>query len=234
VTLAWAPATDDRRVTGYTVHASADGSGDPVASTAGTRATVSGLLPGTEYVFTVRAGDGAGNVSAPSGALRVTTRADGGDPDPVGGGLTVLHRTQDEPVTTSVRAHLNLVNDSGEAVDLSRVTVRYWFGRDGLAPDRWTTHCDWAAMGCGAVGRAVREAPTGPGADGYLELGFARGTLAADGATGEIQLRMNRADWRSFDQSGHWSYLPDARSYRENPRITVHVDGKPVAGREPA
>jgi endoglucanase len=234
VTLAWAPATDDRRVTGYTVHASADGSGDPVVSTTGTRATVSGLRPGTEYVFTVRAGDGAGNVSAPSGAVRVTTRADGGDPDPVGGGLTVLHRTQDEPVTTSVRAHLNLVNDSGEAVDLSRVTVRYWFGRDGLAPDRWTTHCDWAAMGCGAVGRAVREAPAGPGADGYLELGFARGTLAADGATGEIQLRMNRADWRSFDQSGHWSYRPDARSYGENPRITVHVDGELVAGREPA
>jgi hypothetical protein len=234
VTLTWPAAADDRRVSGYTVHASADGSGAAAVSTTGTRATVTGLTPGTAYVFTVRARDGAGNVSPPSAAVRVTTTTGGGEPDPVEGEFTVLYRAQAEPVTSSLRAHLNLVNDSGEAVDLSRVTVRYWFQRGGLAPAQWTSHCDWAAIGCGSVARAVREAPARPGADGYLELSFASGRLAADAATGEIQLRMNRSDWRSFDQSGHWSYRSDAASYRENPRVTVYLDGELVAGQEPA
>jgi glucose/arabinose dehydrogenase len=69
VTLAWTAATDEVGVTGYTVH---NGS-DTAVTAIGTTATVYGLAPATAYAFTVTAADAAGNVSAPSDPVPVTT-----------------------------------------------------------------------------------------------------------------------------------------------------------------
>ncbi|RKT54912.1 cellulose binding domain-containing protein [Saccharothrix australiensis] len=75
VSLAWRAATDDVGVTDYQV---LDGS-TVVATATATTATVTGLLPGAGYAFTVRARDAAGNTSPPSTAVHATTGApDGG------------------------------------------------------------------------------------------------------------------------------------------------------------
>ncbi|MBL1086025.1 carbohydrate binding domain-containing protein [Streptomyces actinomycinicus] len=71
VSLRWDAATDDVGVTAYDVYS---GSGR-VLSVSGTSATVSGLSPSTSYTFSVRARDAAGNVSAASGSVSVTTDA---------------------------------------------------------------------------------------------------------------------------------------------------------------
>jgi beta-xylosidase/chitodextrinase len=69
VTLSWSAATDNVAVTGYTLY-----NGTAIAaSTSGLSASVSGLSPGTTYGFTVVAKDAAGNTSASSGAVSVTT-----------------------------------------------------------------------------------------------------------------------------------------------------------------
>ncbi|MFJ8542099.1 fibronectin type III domain-containing protein [Streptomyces sp. NPDC093586] len=71
VQLTWSAATDDRGVVSYDVC-----QGDTkIHSVDGTRraAVVTGLRPGTRYVFTVRARDAAGNVSPASAAVRLTT-----------------------------------------------------------------------------------------------------------------------------------------------------------------
>jgi chitodextrinase len=69
VTLGWSASTDNVAVSGYTVYSGASA----VATVTETQATVSGLTANTTYSFTVRARDAAGNLSAPTAALNVTT-----------------------------------------------------------------------------------------------------------------------------------------------------------------
>ncbi|MDI9308798.1 MAG: GEVED domain-containing protein [Limnohabitans sp.] len=67
--LSWSGATDNIGVTGYDVYRGTTF----LASVTGTTYTATGLTPSTTYSFTVRAKDGAGNVSAASNAVSVTT-----------------------------------------------------------------------------------------------------------------------------------------------------------------
>ncbi|MFF0644311.1 cellulase family glycosylhydrolase [Streptomyces tendae] len=93
VTLGWTAATDDTAVTGYDVVRLGDGTETTVASSATTTATVTGLTPGTAYTFAVRARDAAGNRSAASPAVEVTTDEGGGTP---GGACSVGYRVVGE------------------------------------------------------------------------------------------------------------------------------------------
>jgi chitodextrinase len=83
VALSWTASTDNVGVTGYDVF-----NGGVKANTAnisGTSYTVTNLSPNTAYTFTVKAKDAAGNVSAASSGLQVTTQnSNPPDPDLVG------------------------------------------------------------------------------------------------------------------------------------------------------
>lgn len=68
VTLSWNASTDNVGVTGYIVYY-----GTSSVNSAGTTATISGLSPNTAYTFTVKANDAAGNLSAASNSVQVTT-----------------------------------------------------------------------------------------------------------------------------------------------------------------
>jgi len=69
--LSWTASTDNVAVTGYNVY-----SGATLLGTAtGTTYTASGLTASTTYSFTVKAKDAAGNLSAASNAVSVTTLA---------------------------------------------------------------------------------------------------------------------------------------------------------------
>ncbi|MEU5892996.1 carbohydrate binding domain-containing protein [Streptomyces sp. NPDC047461] len=74
VSLAWNASTDNVGVTAYDIYSGSN----QVLSVSGTSATVSGLSGSTAYTFTVRARDAAGNSSAASNAVSVTTDAGGG------------------------------------------------------------------------------------------------------------------------------------------------------------
>lgn len=69
--LAWSGATDNVGVTGYDVYRN----GTFLASTTATTYTATGLTASTTYTFYVRAKDAAGNVSANSNTVNVTTLA---------------------------------------------------------------------------------------------------------------------------------------------------------------
>ncbi len=71
VSIDWQAATDNVRVAGYHIYRN----GTLVGSGAGTRFNDSGLAPSTAYTYQVLAYDAAGNQSARSPALTVTTRA---------------------------------------------------------------------------------------------------------------------------------------------------------------
>ncbi|MFD9889235.1 discoidin domain-containing protein [Amycolatopsis sp. NPDC059027] len=81
VTLAWEPAKDDVGVTEYEVLRN----GNVVGKSATTGYTDTSLASGTEFTYTVRARDAAGNLSAPSAPAKAATQPGGGI-----GGITLV------------------------------------------------------------------------------------------------------------------------------------------------
>jgi chitodextrinase len=84
VQLSWGASRDDRGVVSYDLYQG----GAKIHSVGGnqTATVVTGLRPGTAYVFTVRARDAADNLSPASGPVRLTTPGtdDGRDTAPTG------------------------------------------------------------------------------------------------------------------------------------------------------
>ncbi len=74
LTLNWNASSDNVGVTGYDVFQGATN----IGSVTGTTSNVTGLTANTTYSFSVRAKDAAGNVSANSSAISVTTLGTGG------------------------------------------------------------------------------------------------------------------------------------------------------------
>ena len=78
-TLNWAAATDNVGVTAYEVlRATGSGAASVVGTVSGTSYRATNLTASTSYTFTVRARDAAGNISAASPPLTLTTPADNG------------------------------------------------------------------------------------------------------------------------------------------------------------
>ncbi|MNQ86089.1 Beta/alpha-amylase precursor [compost metagenome] len=83
ISLSWSASTDTVGVTGYEIWRN----GVKVATTASTSYTNTGLTANTAYSYTVKAYDAAGNLSAESAAISVTT-----NPTPVGNSVTVYYK----------------------------------------------------------------------------------------------------------------------------------------------
>ncbi len=103
VDLSWSPSTDNVGVTGYDVFRRQGTSGGftQVGTPSGTSFTATGLSPGTQYQFYVRARDAAGNVSGNSTTVTAATQGGGGpgspSPGPGGpGGCTATASVQSE------------------------------------------------------------------------------------------------------------------------------------------
>jgi hypothetical protein len=78
VGLSWSASSDDTGVTGYRVYRN----GTQVASPTATSYTDTGLTNGTSYAYTVKAIDGAGNLSASSASVSATPQAPAPPPPP--------------------------------------------------------------------------------------------------------------------------------------------------------
>ncbi|MFF3889977.1 glycoside hydrolase family 6 protein [Streptomyces sp. NPDC001914] len=227
VSLSWNASTDNTAVTGYDVYRD----GTKVGSATATSYTDSGLAASTTYSYSVKAKDAAGNASASSTAVSTTTKASSGG----GGssGLKVQYKNNDSSAADNqVKPGLKLVNGGSAAVDLSKVTVRYWFTGESSSAG-YQTFCDWAQLGCSTVKTSVGSvSPSRTGADHYLEVGFTSGSLAAGADSGDLQLRMAKSDWSNFDESNDYS-RGTGTSYADAAKVTVYVSGTLVWGTEP-
>jgi hypothetical protein len=128
-----------------------------------------------------------------------------------------------------------LVDTGTSSLNLSTVKVRYWFTADGGA-STYSTYCDYALLGCGNVTQnVVALSSARPGADHYLEVGFASGagSLAAGASTGDIQNRFNKTDWSNFNETNDYSWSGSQTSYADWSKVTVYVNGTLVWGTEP-
>ncbi|GAB3173773.1 processive endocellulase [Micromonospora palomenae] len=103
LTLSWGPATDNVGVTGYRVYREAGATDALVGSPTGATLALTGLTASTAYTFYVVAVDAAGNVSAASAPVTVTTA----DP-PAAGACTVGYVTSDW--STGFTANITITN----------------------------------------------------------------------------------------------------------------------------
>ncbi|MFF9373426.1 glycoside hydrolase family 6 protein [Streptomyces griseoluteus] len=227
VSLTWRASTDNTGVTGYDVYRA----GTKAGSVTGTSYTDTGLAAGTAYTYTVKARDAAGNVSAASAAVSATTRASGGG----GGsaGLKAQYKNNDSSANDNqMRPGIQLVNSGSGAVDLSKVTVRYWFTGESASAG-YQTWCDYAQPGCSTVRTAVTTLPVArTGADHTLDVTFTSGSLSAGASTGDLQLRLAKADWSNFDETDDYS-RGTSTSYADAPKVSVYVNGTLAWGVEP-
>lgn len=217
VSLSWTASSDNTGVSGYDVFRD----GAQVGSSTTTSYTDAGLTASTAYSYTVKAKDAAGNVSAASAALSVTTSAGGGTGT---GALKAQYKNTDSSATDNqIRMGLQLVNTGSTAVDLSTVKLRYWFTPEAGA-STFGTSCDYAVIGCGTLTHGVKSAGSAAGASHYLEVGFGSGTLAAGASTGEMQLRLNKSDWSNFNEADDYS-RSTSTTFADASKIGVYVAG---------
>jgi chitodextrinase len=226
VSLSWSASTDNVAVTGYDVYRNG-----VLAGSATTRTfTDQGLAAATQYSYTVAARDAGGNTSALSTAVTAATKSGGGT-----GAVKVQYKNNDTSAgDNQIRMGLQLVNTGSAPVDLSTVTLRYWFTPEAGA-STFSTWCDYAALGSSNITHKVTAVGSPkPGAADYLEVGFTggAGSLAAGASTGEIQLRLNKTDWSNFNEADDYSRATNT-GYADSPKVAAYAGGALAWGMEP-
>jgi chitodextrinase len=233
VSLSWTASTDNVGVTAYDVYQGTTLAKTVTGAPPATSTTVTGLSPSTTYSFSVRARDAAGNTSAPSNTVSVTTDASGPPPT---GAVKAQYRNYDSSSSDNqIKPGLSVVNTGTTGLNLSTVTVRYWFTGDTGATT-YSTWCDYALLGCANLThRIVALGSTRPGADRYLEVGYTTGagTLAPGANTGDAQLRLNKTDWTPFTESNDHSWSATQTTYSDWTKVTVYINGTLTWGTEP-
>ncbi|MED5018526.1 glycosyl hydrolase family 18 protein [Paenibacillus chibensis] len=120
VALSWTASTDNVGVTGYTVYY-----GTQSMNVSGTSAAITGLSPDTSYVFTIKAKDAKGNLSAASAPLTVKTDPAGTvdqTPPTAPGNLQVTAKTANS-VTLSWTASTDNVGVTGYTVSYGAASL---------------------------------------------------------------------------------------------------------------
>ncbi|MER6910554.1 cellulose binding domain-containing protein [Streptomyces sp. NPDC000594] len=181
---------------------------------------------------------GAAGTTATTGTVATTATA--GAAGTAGAGaaapaLTVEYRTGAPGATATQATPWLIVRNTGDApVRLADVRLRYYFTADS-ATASYRYACDWAVRGCSAVTGAIATHPAPAGTGRRLEIGFTAGagSLAPGATTGEIRLRVHRADWQPLDQSDDHSFGPGTTAYAPWPKVTADLSGTPVWGTAP-
>jgi len=148
-------------------------------------------------------------------------------------GLKVQCRFQPGTTSGQIYTAINVVNAGSASVALSGLTLRYWYTEEGTQAQ--TYWCDWTPRGCANVtSKFVKLSPTFPTADTYFELGFTSGagSLTAGQSTGDIQSRVAKNDWSTFNLANDHSFSGNTAA-AECPNITLYQAGVRVWGNEP-
>ncbi|MNZ61854.1 Endoglucanase 5 precursor [compost metagenome] len=227
VNLGWAASSG---AASYTVKR-APASGGPYTTIAtglsATTYTDTGLTNGTTYFYVVSAsnsvGEGANSAQASAKPQAVAT-----------GNLVLQYRAGDTNATDNqIKPYFNIKNNGTTAVDLSGLKIRYYFTKD--SSQALNGVIDWAQVGNSNIQVVFGDYSGGENADSYVELSFSSsaGSIAAGGQSGDIQLRIYKADWSNFSESNDYSYDSTKTSYTDWSKVTLYQNDTLVWGIAP-
>ena len=135
------------------------------------------------------------------------------------------------PQDNAIKPGLKVLNTGTVDLDRRRLTLRYWFTAEGPGPLQG--FCDHADIGCGDITTTFGSVdPARPGANSYLQVGFAPGILQSGGGLGQMQFRIHNADFSPFDERDDFSHGTNT-SFATTTTVTAYLDGKLVWGTEP-
>jgi len=209
-TLTWTASTDAVGVTGYEVQRD----GVPVATPTGTSATLTGLSASTTYSMKVRARDAAGNWSALSSALLVTTGAPAAGTSVFGSAAFpyTLGKNSDGPVEVAQGFILvsppvakaviggRIYVPAGITVPTSATIHLHGPGTGNHANDSLSTPITTATMtgiASGQWNEVLFSAPVPISAGQYYWINylFADGTYLAATSPGNVRIPASGATW---------------------------------------
>jgi hypothetical protein len=162
-------------------------------------------------------------------------------PQPASGNLKVeFYNSNRASSSSSIHPQFRLTNTGSSPINLSNVTLRYYYTIDGNQSQ--TFWCDHAAK-TGNQYEAITSAVSGKfssisggtsNADYYVDISFSSsaGTLEANRPV-EIQGRFAKNDWSNYNQSNDYSFNANASGYTEWDRVTAYINGQLVWGVEP-
>lgn len=126
---------------------------------------------------------------------------------------------------------LQVVNDGPGPVDLSQLELRYWFN-SGQTPIRQEVNIDYAAVGAANVKGAI-DPPDGQGTDALrLSFASAAGSIRPYSSSGDINVRLHKADWSPYDQLVNFSFRSDS-ALTDWDHVGLYRDGVLIWGTEP-
>jgi DNA-binding beta-propeller fold protein YncE len=147
-------------------------------------------------------------------------------------GLSLQYYSNGEPTPgdNTIYIDIKVINNTAAAVNLSNITVKYWYEKEGTADE--IAECDWASVGCGNLNRTISTINQG-GQNRVLTLAFttAAGSIAVGGNT-EMKLRIHKTDWSVYDETNDYSYGAQP-AYINWTKITMYSNGTIIWGTEP-
>lgn len=147
-----------------------------------------------------------------------------------------VSNTNGASVTTNTLVNnFRIKNKKGKALDLSKLSIRYFYTSDGAGEE--SVWCDnvsitynkapWYVSYIGvSKGKIVRMNNKTDLADSYIEITFDSLDQLEEGAVLEAATRTAKNDWSNYDQSNDYSY-------GDNEKVAVYYDGVLIAGMEP-
>jgi hypothetical protein len=179
----------------------------------------------TTLTFTVTAATGG------SASRSLNFTVDSGPPPPPTGTLQVQYRATITSATSNqISPHFRIVNQTGSAIPLNQLTVRYYFTIDGERPLKFW--CDYSPAGCDTV---VATFVNLPGGVAYAEFGFSPSVAQQlePGQMLEVQSRISKDDWTNFIQTDDFSFNSSMTNYGMWENMPLYLRGQLVWGKEP-
>ena len=147
---------------------------------------------------------------------------------------TVLYKTSTSTVSDEVDPWFELVNNTSSAIPYSSLKIDYYYSDP--SNETYDFSCAWAVVSCADLtGTVAPLATASTKADHYLQISFsaAAGSLAPGANSGDMELRMWRADWADINQANDYSYVGTDTSYTASNQVTAFQNGSLVWGVEP-
>ena len=167
-------------------------------------------------------------------------------PNPEFGSIRLQYDNNETNVTSStIQPYIKVINDSDLDINISDLTVRYWFTSEPAGTDVHDT--EWLQMG-GDDSNVSGTFETNEEDDYYLELSFSPDIvipigLGGDGSTpnlmpsgastGTIQHRIYSSPSGNYDQSDDYSFDSTITTFTDYPYINVYYKGQLVWGIAP-